>query len=83
MHDEGQLTDTEREQRAETPPPDAAPSPPLRVHIRILDDGSVVFGDLDRRLAEVAAVLGGEAQGSTCTLPASSPAAVTPPEPST
>jgi hypothetical protein len=33
---------------------------PLRVHIRILDDGAVVFGDLDRRLAEVAAVLCGD-----------------------
>lgn len=34
-------------------------SPPLRVEIRILDDGRVVFGDLTPELAEVAAVLAG------------------------
>jgi hypothetical protein len=47
---------------SDLPPPDEPilRPPPLRVEIRILDDGRVVFGDLPPELAEVAALLAGE-----------------------
>ncbi len=38
--------------------------PPLRVQIRILDDGRVVFADLPADLAEVVEILGGVDQSS-------------------
>jgi hypothetical protein len=47
-------------------PPEPSKShgaPKLEVHIRILDDGRVVFGDLPPALAEVAGVLAGVSTG--------------------
>lgn len=47
-----------------TPRPWPSGPPPLRIEIRILDDGRVVFGDLPADLAEVAALLAGGTPGS-------------------
>ena len=49
--------------------PEGHPPRQTRIDIRILDDGRVVFGDLPPELAEVAAVLAGDA-ALTCDLPA-------------